>query len=114
ALREEPRERVRQRLHAVAEGCEEAVAGAADAAAGVARRTALSGGAEGADQAAVLLLHHAEAGQRRHDAELVRVGAVDAGDQWLGETLERLAAQAALDEVAEAFVLLAAAARDEQ
>ena len=56
------------------------------------------------DQAAVLALHVQEHREGRAHAHLLGVAGVDAGDDGLGDALQRLSAEAPADEVAEALV----------
>ncbi len=68
----------------------------------------------GTDQAAVLPFHFDEAWQRRFQAELVRIGGVDAADERLHESLEGFMSTAAADEVGETFVGSVVACSDEE
>src|SRR5882724_6422772 len=114
AVRQPVGERGDERLHAVGERDEEAEARAA--------RPGLSRLREPATQAedhrAVAALDLDEARQRRRHAELLGIGGIDARDQRLSDALERLGAEPAAHEGAEALVVAAgqraAAARQNQ
>ena len=82
---------VDQARQSVAQRDEHAVPGAAFRAA---FRSGSSLMAHCPDQAAVLPLHFAEAGQRGQHAELFHVGGVDRADQRLDQPVEDFAAQA--------------------
>ena len=65
------------------------------------------------DQAAVLPLHVAEAGERGRDAELFHVGGIDRRHQRLDQPLEGLASQPAADEGGHALVAVVLPRRNE-
>ena len=66
-----------------------------------------------ANQTAEIALHLAESNERGQYAELLQIGGVDRADKRLDQPLERLAAQAAADEMGHAFVGVVRARRNE-
>ena len=105
-------EGVHQRLHAVPERREQAVAGATDAR--LLRAGLALPAAQGEDQAAVAPLHVQELRHRGLHAEVARVGGVNAAEHGLGHALQGFPAQAAGDEVGEGFVGFRGAARQHE
>ena len=95
-------EGVHQRLHAVPERREQAVAGAADARLRAALALSVP---QREDQTAVTLLHVQELWHRGPHAEMARVSGVNAAEHRLGHAFQGFPAQAAGDEVGEGFVV---------
>src|SRR5262249_6913456 len=68
---------------------------------------------EAKDDRPLAPLELAESRHRRRERKILGIRGVDAGDQGLSDALERLAAQPAADERAEALVILDAPRQDE-
>ena len=109
ARRQAVTEGAHELVHAVSEGDEQAPARAARAGRLPARATRAP---ERERDAPVAPLQLEKPGQRRGQAQRVGVGRVDAGDQRLGDPLERLPPEPAPHKVAEALVAAGAARQD--
>src|SRR5262245_9956787 len=109
--REAADECARQLLHAVRERHEQGPAGAARS--DPLGRGPARGAPHGEDDAALSPLHFEKPRHGRRQREVVRVRRVDARDQRLRDTFERLLAEPAADERAEALVAVATAWQSE-